>query len=76
MQIVKEDKLIFTGVTRKEGDSSDNFHEKLILLKVCCQIPNPRVVNRILTKLSSLIHLYSSFLQFPNCKVGHTSALN
>ncbi len=31
------------------------------------------VVNHgILPKLSSLIHLYSSFLLFPNNKLGHT----
>ncbi len=37
----------------------------------------PHVVNHgILTKLSSLIQLYSSFLQFPNNKVGPTSDVN
>ncbi len=37
----------------------------------------PHAVNHgILTKLSSLIHLYSSFLQFPNNKAGHTSNFN
>ncbi len=46
---------------------SDNFHEKMHFTKSLLQDIKPHVVNHgILTKLSSLIHLYSIFLQFPN----------
>ncbi len=61
--------------THKEGDTSDskrwltvthNFHEKCILQNGFCKVFAR--YHGILTKLSSLIHLYSSFLQFPNNK--------
>ncbi len=54
---IRPDILIFTGVTHKEGKTSDSI--------------KPHVVNHgILTKLISLNHLYYSFffLQFPKNK--------
>ncbi len=74
--------------THKEGQvkpvtigykTIDNFHEKIILQNGFRKVSNQivSIISKSFTKLSSFIHLYSSFfLQFPNNKAGHTIEFN
>ncbi len=52
---IRPDILIFTGVTHKEGNTSDsntsdNVHEKCILQNIYCKVSNHVVNHGILTK--------------------------
>ncbi len=56
----------------------DNFHEKCILQNGFSTVSNHILSIMTLSKLSRLIHLYSSFFffQFPKNKAGHNSEFN